>query len=240
MAHQKTKKEYLIFSGYTVLLEQKRMKNIYLRVKEDGLLHVTAPIFVEKEAIIRFLEERREWIIQHVAEKEKKAQREAKKEYMTGECVFLWGEPYKLIVKAYGARSKAFVEKDTLVLVVPEGATLEMRKKALEYFYKKQLETAIDNAFVKWEPVVMKKHSAVSIRSMKTRWGSCNVKTAHITLNLKLVTKSPECLDYVVVHELTHLWVANHGPDFHAKMDVFYPEWKRVRQILNTEMEEQE
>ncbi len=240
MAQKKTKTENLIFHGYKVLLEQKRMKNIYLRVKENGLLHVTAPLFVTKEDVFHFLEERREWITQHVSEKERRAEREAKREYITGETIFLWGEPYNLVVEAYGARSKAIIDKDKLFLTVPQGATLEMRKKALEFFFKKQMEDAVERAFLRWEQVVMKKHNAVTLRNMKSRWGSCNVKTAHITLNLRLVTKSPECLDYVVVHELTHLWVANHGPDFHAKMDQFYPEWRRVRQILNTEIDEDE
>ena len=87
-------------------------------------------------------------------------------------------------------------------------------------------------ALLRWQPVCGRRASGFSVRDMKTRWGSCNTKTGHLNFNLKLLDMPPECLDYVVCHELCHLWVAGHGPRFWAQMDRVYPDWRRVRKLL--------
>lgn len=229
----RNKKETFEFQGYTVLLEQKKMKNMYLRVKDDGVLYVTAPLSFSRDRIEKFLVEKEDWIKEHVAKKQLKKEWEESIRYVTGDTVFFWGEEYPLEVISYGARSKVTFDGQVIRMTVPDGATKEMREKALLYFYRKQLEPAIERAFLRFEPVVGKQHTGVTIRDMKTRWGSCNVRTGQISLNLKLATKLPECLDYVVVHELTHLWEANHGKRFYARMDLYYPGWKQIRKLLN-------
>lgn len=71
-----------------------------------------------------------------------------------------------------------------------------------------------------------------TVRDMHTRWGSCNTKTHHVNFSLMLATRSDEELDYVIVHELVHTRVPNHGPDFKRYMDILYPDWKRIRTKL--------
>lgn len=83
-----------------------------------------------------------------------------------------------------------------------------------------------------WEPVVGKKASTFTVRDMSSRWGSCNTKTGKLCFNLKLLDKPQKFLDYVVCHELCHLYVPGHGPDFWALMDRFYPDWRAVRRAL--------
>ncbi len=87
-------------------------------------------------------------------------------------------------------------------------------------------------ALQKWQPAAGRKASGFSVRDMTSRWGSCNTRTGHLNFNLKLLDMPPECLDYVVCHELCHLWVAGHGPRFWARMDRIYPDWRRVRKML--------
>lgn len=65
--------------------------------------------------------------------------------------------------------------------------------------------------------------------------GSCNVQTHHININLALLSKPPECLEYVVVHEMTHILEASHNQRFWGFMTKFYPDWKRVRKYLSDE-----
>ncbi len=71
-----------------------------------------------------------------------------------------------------------------------------------------------------------------TVRDMHTRWGSCNTKTHHINLSLMLATRSDAELDYVILHELVHTVVPNHGPDFYALMDRYMPGWKKLRKSL--------
>ena len=74
--------------------------------------------------------------------------------------------------------------------------------------------------------------SGYTIRDMHTRWGSCNTKTHHINISLMLATRSDEELDYVLIHELVHTKVPNHGPNFKKYMDELMPNWRKVRSLL--------
>ena len=74
--------------------------------------------------------------------------------------------------------------------------------------------------------------SGWSVRDMHTRWGSCNTRTCHVNFSLMLATRSDLELDYVILHELVHTVVPNHGPDFYALMDRFMPGWKSVRKAM--------
>ena len=83
-----------------------------------------------------------------------------------------------------------------------------------------------------WEPVLGVKAGKLAYRKMKSRWGSCQPTTGRICINVVLALYPPECLEYVVVHELTHLLVPGHGPEFHAIMDRVMPDWKQRRAKL--------
>jgi predicted metal-dependent hydrolase len=76
-------------------------------------------------------------------------------------------------------------------------------------------------------------YTAVNLRNSHTRWGSCNTRTHHINFSLMLASRSDEELDYVILHELVHTIIPNHGPDFYAVMDRFMPGWKDIRRKMN-------
>lgn len=84
----------------------------------------------------------------------------------------------------------------------------------------------------KWEPVMGVKAGDVAYRNMRSRWGSCKPSTGRICINTRLALYPPECLEYVVVHELCHLLERGHGPRFYALMDRFLPDWKERRAKL--------
>ena len=71
------------------------------------------------------------------------------------------------------------------------------------------------------------------VRRMTTRWGTCNIQRRHITLALELARRDDELLEYVIVHELAHLYESGHGPAFYAVMDRYLPGWKAKRKELN-------
>lgn len=84
----------------------------------------------------------------------------------------------------------------------------------------------------KWEPVLGVKAGKVAYRNMKSRWGSCQPATGRICINVRLALYPPECLEYVVVHELCHLIEQNHGPRFKALLDACLPDWRAARDKL--------
>lgn len=74
---------------------------------------------------------------------------------------------------------------------------------------------------------------SISVRRMKTRWGSCTTKTGAIRINLDLIHYPDSCLDYILLHELLHIRIPNHGPRFKALMTRYMPDWKERRKLLS-------
>ena len=83
-----------------------------------------------------------------------------------------------------------------------------------------------------WEPIMGVKAGKLAYRNMTSRWGSCQPSTGRICINVRLALYPPECLEYVVVHELCHLLERGHGPRFKALMDTFMPDWRARRAKL--------
>ncbi|WP_223846885.1 M48 family metallopeptidase [Bifidobacterium rousetti] len=106
--------------------------------------------------------------------------------------------------------------------------TDERRKRAED-----AINAALPGLLAKWTPVVGKSPTHITLRLMTSRWGSCTPKTGRIRLNLQLGLMEPEFLEYVLVHELTHLWERGHGERFRARMDAYLPRWRELRRELN-------
>ncbi len=87
----------------------------------------------------------------------------------------------------------------------------------------------------KWEPILGVRVDHYFVQRMKTRWGSCNSDSRSIRLNTELAKKPPECLEYVVVHEMVHLLEPTHNSNFVSLMDKFMPHWRHLREELNRE-----
>ena len=110
---------------------------------------------------------------------------------------------------------------------LPEGEEEALKKK-----YREELSAVVPGLIDKYAPIVGRRPTGYRLRLMKSRWGSCNVKTGMITLNLLLAAKPPECLEYVIVHEMTHLYTRYHDAVFYGYLDQFYPDWRRVKKML--------
>ena len=154
--------------------------------------------------------------------------------YVDGERIRLWGTEYPLVCVPL-TRGKFYAEyaNGTIVLHVSETADVNMRRAAIEALYRVELAAAIEREAPVCENIVGKRAARWRIRAMKTRWGSCNVRTAAITLNLRLAQYDVRALRCVITHELTHLWVRGHDSRFYARMDRYFPDWQNVRRELN-------
>lgn len=92
---------------------------------------------------------------------------------------------------------------------------------------------ALPELLARWEPVVGRRPSHITLRLMTSRWGSCTPRTGRIRLNLQLGLMEPRFLEYVLVHEMTHLWESGHGAGFQRRMDDYLPGWRALRRELN-------
>ena len=84
----------------------------------------------------------------------------------------------------------------------------------------------------RWSAVMGVTPGKLAYRNMKSRWGSCQPSTGRICINVRLALYPPQCLEYVVVHELAHLIVRGHGPEFHAVLDRYLPTWRDAKKLL--------
>ncbi len=99
--------------------------------------------------------------------------------------------------------------------------------------WKSLMEAFVPPLIQKWEAVLGVRAGKLAYRNMKSRWGSCQPSTGRICINTRLALYPPECLEYVVVHELCHLLVHGHGPAFYGLLDNALPDWKQARQRLS-------
>ena len=113
------------------------------------------------------------------------------------------------------------------------GADGQLQPGRSEAEAKRILQERLPTLLDRWVPVVGRRPERISLRKMKTRWGSCTPTTASIRLNTDLAWLDPDLLEYVLVHELTHLYEHGHGPGFRARMDRYMPDWTERRRRLN-------
>ena len=98
--------------------------------------------------------------------------------------------------------------------------------------WRKVVEAFTPALVERWAPILGVKVGKLAYRKMKSRWGSCQPSTGRICINVVLALYPPECLEYVVVHELCHLLVPGHGPEFRATMDRVMPDWRERKAKL--------
>lgn len=213
-------------------VERKRIKNMYIRVlPPDGTVKVTAPKQVSDRAIEEFVRSRREWIL---TARKKLLNQPLHKTYAyeNGEKHLLWGQEYVLEIVYTKGKPCATVQGGQLLLEIPAGGDRVLRQKLVEDLYRRQLKARVPLLMEKYAEIVGKRPDSWGVKNMKTRWGTCNVTDKRIWLNLQLAKFPLECLEYVIVHELVHFYVAGHNAEFYAYMDQFYPGWKEIRKKL--------
>jgi len=226
-------KKQITIEGVDIFVERKKIKNIYIRIlPPDGQVKMTVPKTITDVTLMMFAKEKIDWIKKH-QEKYENQIAPAIKQYVTGEMHDLWGKKYQLEVEISGAHNRVMLQGDKIILILRQESTVEQRESIIEEWYRRQLKMEISAVIESCIKVVGKAPNEWRIKKMKTRWGTCNTTQKRIWLNLQLAKKPPECLEYVIIHELTHLYVRKHDAQFKSYMDQFYPDWKAVKKRLN-------
>ena len=216
-----------------VEVERKWIKSLRLRVcPPDGRIRISAPILMSERVIRQFVLDKEEWIRRNVA-KVAERHRPTLLEYVSGEEHYYKGVSYRLRVVHRNGSVRVQLEGNELILYVREGATKERREAVMREWYRAELRAMLPELVAKWEGVIGVKANKVSIKQMRTIWGSCNHRTHDINFNLELIKKPMHCIEYVVVHELLHIIVRLHNAEFWALMTRYLPDWRRMKAELN-------
>jgi len=216
------------------LVVRKPIKNLHLSVLPPlGKVRVTAPLAMKDDAIRTLLATRLIWIKKQ-QKKFEGQERQTKREYVSGESHYLWGKPYRLEVVYENKPSSMRIKgKDKLILSVRPKSNRAKRERAMMDWYRKELRNVAGVLIERWQEAVGVQLDAWGIKRMKTRWGTCNQKAGRIWLNLELAKKPENCLDFIIVHEMTHLLEKKHNDRFKLYMDKFLPRWRQYKEELN-------
>ena len=141
--------------------------------------------------------------------------------------------PEREVIRFIRSR-RDWIDKSAAKIRAMAAAYPEPESKAEKEARRRELKNRIEERLPYIEEVTGLRCSGWTVRDMKTRWGSCNTKTRHINLSLMLALRSDAELDYVILHELVHTVVPDHGKDFYAMMDRYMPGWKQIRKELRT------
>ena len=220
-------------SGISIHVEKKNIKNMHLYVKPpEGRVEVSAPMTLSDESIELFVRTKLGWIRKQ-QEKFRVQPRQGEREYVSGETLYLWGKQYYLQVLYNGKGNSLIIDGDKAILTVRKESTIKQRENFVNEWYRERLKKQIELLLPKWETSTNLHPSSWQTKYMTTRWGTCNTKTGKLWFNLQLAKKPIECLEYVILHELIHLKIKNHGKEFISMMDDFMPYWRDVRKKLN-------
>ncbi len=219
--------------GIPVKVIKKDIKNLHLYVKPpDGHVEVSVPQHMSDESITLFLRTRTGWIKKQ-QEIFREQPRQTEREYVSGETLYVWGKQYFLQVEYSNRKNALDFSGDRAILTVRKESTAKQRESYINAWYRERLKAEIEKRLPRWESLTGLYCSGWQTKYMTTNWGTCNTKTGKIWINLQLAKKPFECLDYVLLHELAHLRVKDHGPAFIAILDEYMPNWRDVRKKLN-------
>lgn len=228
-----TANAYLTIRGIDIDVIYKDIKNLHIGVYPPlGRVRVAAPTRLDDDAVRLAVIQRLPWI-KRQRDKLRSAERQSEREMVTGESHYVWGVRRRLKVVERPGRAHFEIDGERLVLYVPADTSAEKRRDYLDKWYRAQLRQAIPHLVAKWEQTLDVTVPKWTIRRMKTKWGSCNRATRHIWFNAELAKKHPDCLEYIVVHEMTHFFERNHGERFTSLMDQYLPDWRSLRDQLN-------
>ncbi|HMO03102.1 MAG TPA: SprT family zinc-dependent metalloprotease [Kiritimatiellia bacterium] len=217
-----------------IAVQRKNIRNIHLRVyPPDGRVGISAPTRMPLDDIRAFAASKTAWIARH-RERILSRTLTPAAAFTDGERHFAWGRALPLRIEEAHATPSVDVTHDAIVLQVREGThTTNSRAALLDAWYRNQVRLALPALAAKWEPVLKVHATRWHVQKMTSRWGSCHTRKHHIRLNSELAKHPPECLEYVVVHELVHLLEPSHNRRFYHLMNSFLPGWNLLRKHLN-------
>jgi len=208
---------------------KKEVKHITLRVKPTGEVFLSVPKRTTQKYIAFILEQKAEWIKQ---KQEFFAMQLASLESFCEEKNILFlGKvyPIKLI---NSKKQKAYFDGQSLELYLKDIQDKQSQKAQIQKWYRQIAESYFLEILETFKSMVNKEVKSLKIRKMRSRWGSCIPAKAHITLNLELIKKPKESIEYVVLHELAHLIYPNHSKAFYAYIALFMPDYKERQKRL--------
>lgn len=227
--------DFIEFSGVRIAYNwcHSRRRTLGITVRPDKSVSVRVPLRTPDKVVRAFVAHRAEWVLKIWGKLDSRPP-QPRPCYGPGAVFMYQGEPFRLEF-INGPRRTVHRHDGLMILTAPELPSEEAVRKMLDGWYRKQALSVVQeratacHAMMRGEDIPL---PPITIRSMKTRWGSYSYRTRRIALNLNLIKLSPACLDYVIIHELCHIKVRHHGPEFWQMVHRYVPDYLVVRKQL--------
>jgi len=216
-----------------ILVTRKEIKHVHLSVHPpSGRVTMSAPHTTRLDVARAYAISKLRWIREQQSRFRDQA-REAPRKFIERESLYLWGRRHLLTVVQLETKPFVSVDHRHITLTVRPGSDAQKRAEAMHEWHKALLHDVVPSLIAKWEPRFNVRVAGYFLQRMKTKWGSCNYRTGHIRLNTELVKKPKDLLEYVIVHEMTHLLEPTHSERFVTILARHYPTWREARAELN-------
>lgn len=206
---------------------RRKMKNIYLKVEKNAEVVVSAPPRTPNYIIKKLIQEnideiklRRNNILMNGY---------TVKQFVTGEKHIIFGKEFVLEVRL-GNKNVVILSDDKIILVIKDKD--QDRGQIVTSYLRKVLYNKALEFINKYEKIMGVHAEQLRIKKMKTRWGTCNIEAKRIWINYELIKYPIECLEHIVVHELTHLLETNHTPRFYELLRKYYPNFRENDKLI--------
>ena len=212
------------------VIDRGRRKNLYINIKEGEVI-IKVPPNMSYQEMMRFVNSREEWIVKNLESCAKAPLR--LKDYTDGEPFEFAGGVLKLRFITPDRHKEPFIDGEYLCISVPKaGADAYMVRQDAERFITDYANNILRESCKRLIDLTGLCPKKITVKKMKSCWGRCSSE-GNISLNFYLYEKSPECVDYVIIHELCHLVHMDHSPQFWELVSKYCPDCKSIRHKLN-------
>lgn len=215
--------------NFSYSIKFQRRKTLAVHVLADGAVEVRAPLGLSERHIVRFVEERADWVAR--TQEKQRAKHRWQNSVAPGAELWYLGKPRRLEVHK-GVASAVFVNDEMLQVFARDPFNLPALARQLEAWWRVQADVLFrERLQVVTALFPDLKVPPLRLRKMRQRWGSCS-RRGHVTLNTELVKLPVTLIDYVIAHELCHLFEFNHSPRFYQHLARVMPEWRQYEAML--------
>ncbi len=214
------------------LLRSGNRKTLAIHVK-DGKVEARAPLRLSEGQIVSFLQKKTNWIFKKLNSQNKIPPFQAKT-FKSDEIYQILGKDYKLVVLGAGQKD-VFVRGREIHLFLGNKTLIREPQiragRQLKAWYLEFAKNHIHKRVEMYSNEMNEPFKSIKIRNFKSQWGSCSIH-ADLTFNWRLIFSPPEVIDYVVVHELSHIRHHNHSPEYWEHLGHVMPDYKTHKKWL--------
>lgn len=218
---------------YTLI--RKDVKRINLRVRADSTVTVSAGKKVALSFIEAMVLKHAPWIIRKQQDLAAINDQIQDRQYISGEIIPYLGQNYPLLLRETKGKGEIVFDGQFFLLYAQKDSDAASRTGLFEEWYKSAAKIVFNQSLAKMACLVAARGIAkptMTIRKMKSRWGSCSCKRHNITINSELIKAPLSCIDYVILHELAHFKYRNHDASFYAFLSSLMPDWQEKKSVL--------